>query len=253
LTASSPEQVAEGVYHVADGLVNWYVVEEGGRVTLVDAGWPRSWGRIEGALGALGRSPADVATVILTHGHPDHLGAAERVRAATGAPVRAHRDEVARVRGESRDASPLKLVPSLVPQLHRGPAMRFVLQATAQGFLTPTWVKEVEAFDTGDELDVPGRPRVVATPGHTAGHVSFHLPDRGVVISGDELVTRDPITGVAGPRIPHDAVNSQPARSRNSLAELEALEADTLLPGHGDPWRGSMAEAVARAREADAG
>jgi hypothetical protein len=38
---------------------------------------------------------------------------------------------------------------------------------------------------------------------------------------------------------------------RASLAEVELVEADTLLPGHGDPWRGTMSDAVARARESD--
>ncbi len=245
------EQVGEGIHRVADGLVNWYVVEEDGRLALVDTGWPRSWPTIEGALSALGRSPADVETILLTHGHPDHMGAAERARQETGAPVRVHRDEIARLAGQSEDASPLKLVPGLVPQLRRPAALRFVLQATARGFLFPTWVKRAVAFDTGEELDVPGRPRVVATPGHTEGHVSFHFASRGVLIAGDAMATCDPITGATGPRVVHNAVNSDPARVRTSLAQIERLEADTLLPGHGDPWRGRMADAVARARESD--
>ncbi len=251
MTAVQTELVGEGVHRVADGLVNWYILEEDGRLALFDAGWPRSWPTIEGALSALSRSPADVEAVVLTHAHPDHMGAAERARQATGAPARVHREENPRLRGESKDASPFKLVPALVPQLRRAPALRFVLQATARGFLFPSWVRNAVTFETGEELDVPGRPRVLATPGHTEGHVSFHLPSRGVLIAGDAMATYDPITGATGPRVVHDVVNSDPARVRTSLAQIEGVEADTLLPGHGDPWRGSMAEAVARARESD--
>ncbi|CAA9488529.1 MAG: hypothetical protein AVDCRST_MAG45-600 [uncultured Solirubrobacterales bacterium] len=120
MTAVPPELVGDGVHRVADGLVNWYVVEEDGRLALFDVGWPRSWPTIEGALAALGRSPGDVEAIVLTHAHPDHMGAAERARKATGAPVWVHREENPRLRGESKEASPVKLVPALVPQLRRG-------------------------------------------------------------------------------------------------------------------------------------
>jgi len=247
----STEQVAEGTYRVADGVVNWYLVEDGESLALFDAGWPRSPSRVEEAVTSLGRKMSDLAAVVLTHGHPDHMGAAERVRQG-GVPVRAHRDEVARVRGESKDASPLKLVPGLVPQLRRPAAIRFVLGATVQGFLAPKWVRQVEPFDTDEVLDVPGRPRVVATPGHTEGHVSFHLAERGVLIAGDAIATYDPVTGASGPRLVHDVVNRDPRMTRASLSALEGIDAGTLLPGHGDPWRGAVSDAVARARAADA-
>jgi glyoxylase-like metal-dependent hydrolase (beta-lactamase superfamily II) len=243
------EQVAPGVHRYADGLVNWYLLEEAGELTLVDTGWPRSWPRIEQAVQAIGRQLSDLHSVLLTHGHADHMGAAERARRA-GVPVRVRAAESDRVRGRARGSSPFTLVPGLLPHLRRPTALRFVLHATRHGFMTPTWVTSVEPFDDGAQLDVPGRPRAVATPGHTEGHTSYHLAGAGVLLSGDALATRNVLTGERGPRLLPDALNTDTARARESLAALEALDADLLLPGHGEPWRGSAAEAVRQARAA---
>lgn len=241
------EQIASGVHRVADGLVNFYLLEQGGEVALVDAGWPRSWPAIEEAVRGLGRTPGELKSVVLTHAHPDHLGAAAKVREQTGATVFVARDEVARARGKAKGASPFALVPGLLPHLWRPSATGFVLHATAHGFMTPTWVDEVTAFDIGDELDVPGRPRVIATPGHTEGHVSLLLSG-GVLIAGDALTNLDVLTRETGPRLMPDALNGDAERTRASLANLEGLDAGTILPGHGDPIRLSPTEAVARIR-----
>ena len=79
------------MYRCADGIVNWYLVEDGGELLLVDSGWPNSWSRVVAAVAQLGRRPVDLRAVLLTHGHGDHLGAAERLRREWGTPVRARR------------------------------------------------------------------------------------------------------------------------------------------------------------------
>lgn len=244
------QQVADGVHRYADGLVNWYLVADGDELLLVDTGWPSSWSKIVAAVEGLGRKPGDLRSVILTHGHADHLGAAEKVRSTWGTPVRTRDVEVARVKGKAKGSSSFALVPGLLPTLWRPSAFGFVLHAARHGFMTPTWVKEVTPFAAGDSLDLPGRPLPVATPGHTAGHSSLLLPDRGVLLAGDAIVTLDPLSRDKGPRVLPGALTDDPTAARASLAALEPLQADLLLPGHGDPWEGTPAEAVRLARAA---
>ena len=246
--ANTLQQVSEGVHRYADGLVNWYMIEEDGQLTIVDAGWPRSWPRIEQAISGIGRSSREVAAIVLTHGHPDHLGAAEKARRECGAPVMAYREEVPRVRGEASGSSPFALVPSLLPHLWRPASLGFVLRATAQGFLTPTWVEEVQSFEADEELDVPGRLRAIRTPGHTQGHVSLLSAEKGVLFAGDALLTLDPLTREKGPRLPPDSLNADPSQTRASLDTLEGIEARILLPGHGEPWTRGVPQAVTQAK-----
>lgn len=245
-------EVTDGVRRIADGAVNYYLVDRDDGVILIDTGWPRSWRRTVRALEEIDRSPADLSAVLLTHGHPDHLGAAEEARKESSASVMAYRGEVPRVKGESSNASPLKMVPSLLPKLYKPTALGFVGEATVKGFLFPTWVSKVEPFDAGPLAGVSEPIEVVPTPGHTSGHVSFNLRDRGVLIAGDALVTRDPLTGDPGPRIPDDSLNESSSQARESLSAIASVEAEVLACGHGEPWRGSMADAVESARSASA-
>jgi glyoxylase-like metal-dependent hydrolase (beta-lactamase superfamily II) len=105
-------------------------------------------------------------------------------------------------------------------------------------------LSEVGTFDAAGPLDVPGRPVPVATPGHTSGHCSFDLPDRGVLIAGDAFVTVDLLR--RRPRLgPMPAVfDHDPAQSMRSLRRLAMLDAEIVLPGHGAPFHGSLSVAV---------
>jgi glyoxylase-like metal-dependent hydrolase (beta-lactamase superfamily II) len=99
-------------------------------------------------------------------------------------------------------------------------------------------------------LDVPGKPRAVHTPGHTDGHCALLFESRGALFVGDELCTWNPLTGTRGPRLMPKVFDVSYAQCVESLARIEPLDAALILPGHGDPWSGTPADAVARAREA---
>ena len=227
-------EVVPGVHRFGSSLVNWYVVVDGDRLTLIDAGLPGYWRQLEPALRGLGASMSDVDAIVLTHSHVDHTGFAERVRATGGATVHVHRDDDEK---GARKFPPLHLYwrPSSWPLLVEG--MR-------NGLLVTPAVKERTTFDGDGVLPVPGKPRVVHMPGHTAGNCALVLDDPRVVFTGDGLVTLDPYTQARGPRLLIDGVNEDPREARSSLERLRGLGEHILLPGHGEPWQGDLDAAV---------
>jgi glyoxylase-like metal-dependent hydrolase (beta-lactamase superfamily II) len=106
----------------------------------------------------------------------------------------------------------------------------------------------VTTFRDGETLDVPGRPGVLHTPGHTSGHVCFSLESRGVLVAGDLLCTRNPLTGAREPQLMPSAFNLSSASILDSLSKIEGLGAGTIVFGHGEPWTDGAAEAVRVAR-----
>jgi glyoxylase-like metal-dependent hydrolase (beta-lactamase superfamily II) len=106
-----------------------------------------------------------------------------------------------------------------------------------------------EAFPKPGPLDLPGRPAPVPTPGHTDGHCAYHLPDAGVLISGDALVSGHPTSRAKGPQLLPDMFHRERARAVASLEVLAGLEGEVMLPGHGPVHHGSVRDAALRARE----
>lgn len=244
--ASAPTQIAEGVHRLGDDLVNFYLVEEGGRLTVVDAGIPSHRSQLESYLPTIGRTLADIEAVILTHAHVDHVGIAEGVRRDTGAPVLVPEPDA----NTARTGQSHKRDGSLLPYLRYPAAWRLISELVRGGGIKYPKIAEVRPFGSGGGmLDVPGRPRVIATPGHSPGHVAFHLPERGVLLAGDSICTYHPLTGRRGPQVMPKAFALSAQQQLESLSALEPLEASLLLPGHGDPWTDGPAAAVRRARE----
>jgi glyoxylase-like metal-dependent hydrolase (beta-lactamase superfamily II) len=236
-----------GITRLGTEIVNWYLVEEDGRLTAVDAGLPGYAGSLESDLAAHGHALGDIEAVVLTHSDGDHFGLAAKMRA--GARVLVHEDDDAKLRKpapKSGDGAPLKLVPLMV----RPAFWRFMGHMARKGGAKPAPVTDAETFTGGDVLDVPGRPRVVHTPGHTDGHCALLFEAQRALFVGDALCTWNPLSGERGPRMMPKQFHVSYAQAKESLARLEGLEADVLLPGHGDAWSGSPADAVAQARSA---
>ena len=178
--------------------------------------------------------------MILTHAHSDHIGMAELVRTDAPATVHVHEaDEADGAHRQGRTRATAACCPTCATRRSTGCSSSRGRLGAAR---TPN-ITELTTFTDGD-LDVPGRPRIIPTPGHSPGHVAFHLPDRGVLIAGDALCTYNPLTGKRGPQLMPRAFAFDIGQAQASLAALERIDAGVLLLGHGEPWTDGPAAAV---------
>lgn len=243
-----PVEIVPGVYGLGDEMVNWYVVEDGGRLTAVDAGVPAFARELEADLEQIGHTPADVDALVLTHSDADHTGIAPQLKEA-GARVLIHSADDATLRKpgpKKGDASPRHIV----RYLWRPSFWRLMFHLGRRGAARPPKVEGAETFGDAAVLDVPGRPRVVHTPGHTPGHCVLLFEQRGALLAGDALCTWNPVTGRLGPQRFPSALNVSNAQALESLDRIEGLDAQVVLPGHGEPYREGPRAAVAAARAA---
>ena len=238
--------VADGVHRVEDAYTNWYLVDDDGRLTVIDCGLPTSWRSFQEALATLGRKPHDVEAVVLTHGHFDHLGFAERARAELGVPVWVHENDVPLTRQPRQYGHERSRSYYFVTQFRALPIVATLVRNRAWW---PKPVKEVRRYRDG-VLPVPGSPHVVFTPGHTLGHCALYLAERDLVVAGDAIVTMNPYTGAPGPRIVSQAATVDSERALASLDALAETGVTNVLVGHGPPWTGGVEQAVALARRA---
>jgi glyoxylase-like metal-dependent hydrolase (beta-lactamase superfamily II) len=193
----------------------------GARAVLVDAGSPGEEGKILNAMQKHGVAPRDVAVILLTHGHRDHVGSAAALREATGASIAMHCADFNIIqRGHMGRLTPLR-------------ARHRVLEPFVNRPFAPLEVDcELVHDQRLDEQGLAGR--VVATPGHSAGSVSLLLDD-GNALVGDLLIGGF-LGGIVDrhrPRLPYFAEDV--AILCRSVTALLPQVSGQLFVGHGGP------------------
>jgi glyoxylase-like metal-dependent hydrolase (beta-lactamase superfamily II) len=197
--------------HQLDGfppnVVNMFLVED----VLIDTGSRWDARRIFRQL--KGRS---LSLVALTHVHPDHQGSAHRVCEAWGVPLACAEADAAAMEGRA-------------PMQPHTPMIR-VVDALFTGATHP--VGQIL-----HEEDVVAGFKVIATPGHSPGHVSFFRESDGVLIAGDALRNLDYATGRAKLDLPPPFFSVDMAQARESAKKVLALQPAVIVFGHGAPLR----------------
>lgn len=190
----SVSEVAEGVYRLGTRWANFYLVVEGYECILVDAGYPQYFTQLRGTSQAIGVGLERFSAVIVTHHHVDHAGTAEAVRSRSGADVLVGVEDTPIVRGERPSHPPH----GFWREAWRPSMFAYLLHSARTGGARCRPVAALNTLEENGPLALPGRPRIIRTPGHTASHSSVFLPERGVLLAGDAMVNFDYVSGKRG-------------------------------------------------------
>ncbi|MGV9410725.1 MBL fold metallo-hydrolase [Nocardia sp. NPDC003693] len=225
------DQVSDSVYVVAGTNVNWALVSDGSGVTVIDAGYRSDSADVLSSIRQIGHELSDVAAVLITHAHLDHIGGVPALVANTGAPVYTGAEEVRHAKREYlQQITPLSMVKQLATGRGRGWVAHTLVAVRGHiGMRIP----EATEGDTATLAALPGGIVAVPTPGHTSGHTAYLMPSEGVLFSGDALVTGHPLVERTGPQILPEFFNHDEAETLRTAAGLASRPAKVLVPGHG--------------------
>lgn len=217
---------------IGDDIVAIHAIVTDEGVTLIDAGLPGDLGILRAALASAGHGLDDIRGVILTHGDSDHVGVAEVLRSQHGVPIHVLDEDAHNATGVEKKAAP-------AGAWRLGPALQFLWAALRRGGLRTRYPREVRAIADGDVIDLPGRPEIIAIPGHTGGSAAIRVPAVDALFLGDAITTRHVLTGATGAQLA--PFSEDVALTRKSLEKLRELPETRIFPGHGPEFRGTVA------------
>jgi glyoxylase-like metal-dependent hydrolase (beta-lactamase superfamily II) len=214
--------------HMWPAPANSYMLKDSEGAVLIDAGcgFPECYQKIKEFLSAHGVAPSDVHTVVLSHAHPDHMGAVPFLLEECSPRIFIHplEERLAldiQLLNESFDMC--YITDYFLDRLGGNEPVGIIEYFSA---LCP--MGSARATDTvveGDVLSLGGRDfEVLHTPGHAPGHISLYDRENRTLLSGD----------IIGAVVAWYCPSGGGARGYlESLDKVEALDIDIILPSHG--------------------
>ena len=205
-------EIAPGAHAVRLLNVYAFLVDEP-QLTLIDAGLIGSGGRVQRHIERLGRSLDDLARIICTHAHPDHIGGVRELAGERDVEVLMHPADLDGLSVTLRDA---------VANRNRGQLIAYFTRHPGEA--TPV--------TDGQVLPILGGLRVVHTPGHTPGSICLYAERHKLLFVGDTLqVIRGKVTFAS------TVFSEDLPLARSSVARMAALDVETIAFSHYPPWR----------------
>lgn len=229
--SAAVEPVGCGVYRIAGKRSNIYLLT-GERLTLVDTGMHGDGEAVLRAIDALGRRIEELDQILITHAHIDHTGSLALLQQRSGAVVVAAQAETDYITGTKKTAG--------MPRQGLGGILFRVMLYILETFVYPLQPATVDIPCKGGEMLAESDSlQVLATPGHSPGSLSYHLPGPQVIFAGDAL------TGLGGGGLPPRMGCADYNAACASAARIASLDPAIVCCGHGPPIRTRGAGALA--------
>jgi glyoxylase-like metal-dependent hydrolase (beta-lactamase superfamily II) len=212
-------EIAPGVHAVRLLSVYAFLISEP-QMTLIDTGLIGSGRRVERYVQRIGRSIDELAQIVCTHAHPDHIGAVRELAGDREVEVLMHPADLAGLSVSLRDA---------VANRNRGQLIAYFTRHPGEA--TPV--------EDGQLLPMLGGLQVVHTPGHTPGSICLYAARHKLLFTGDALqVIRGKVT-FSSAVFSHDL-----PLAKASVARMAELDVETIAFSHYPPWRDSANEVL---------
>lgn len=219
-------EVVPGVYNFTGLQVGRaYLLKEQGTLALIDSGLVGAPEKIMGQMRAAGLDPSDIAHIILTHAHQDHVGGVEALRKVSGAAVWSSATERPYIEGQ-------KTLPAADPDDVPWYWRPFIIRPKPLDTIPVN-----RTVGAGDTIPLLGGLEVIGTPGHTPGHISLWQPTRRILFAGDALTH---LFGRLGR--PFWPATPDMRAAEDSMRRLAELDPAVICFGHGEPLLDRAAE-----------
>ncbi len=229
MSSSQPEQILPSLHRLPLGIVNAFYIDDPSGGILIDTGFPGNAGKILAALASLGKRPADVRHLLLTHAHADHIGSSAALRKTTGARTYMHPLDTP-ITEAGAGFRPMGPAPGLKNRLFAA-LVHFrivVLKMKIEGCPVD------ESIEDGAELPIAGGITAVHAPGHCLGQVAFLWRAHGGV-----LFAADSCANEKG--LDWSIAYEDLEQGKRSLRKLAGLGFANACFGHGKPILGNAA------------
>jgi len=210
------KQIVPGLFELSLGIVNVFLLESENGWALIDTGVPNSADQILAAFKQIGNQPTDIRHIIITHGHPDHIGSLAALKRATNAATYIHPAD-APIARTGTGFRPLTPAPGFMTRL----MFRLLIRPAPP---IDGAVIDHEVND-GDVLPIAGGLTALHTPGHCAGHLALRWPQQQVLFVGDACAHL--------PRLGWSLGYENIEVGKQSLERLAKLDFEVACFGHG--------------------